>query len=160
MNVMDAAYNLVAAYPGGAASLAPRVGKAATTLAHEVNRTGTAKLGVETAVAISVLSQDMRILEAFAAQCGRMTLPLPEVLQEGDSTVLARLGDMLREQSHVVREVTESLADGHISGNEHARIRREVGELISTATQMLKAVEHMRSQGAAAGGDAFPGGAS
>ncbi len=59
------------------------MGKAATTLAHEVNRTGTAKLGLETAVAISVMSQDLRILDAFAAQCGRMTLPLPEVLQEG-----------------------------------------------------------------------------
>ncbi len=68
--------------------------------------------------------------------------------------MLARLGDMLREQSHVVREVTESLADGYISANEQARIRLEAGELIATATHLLKAVDQMRRQGAAAEG--FP----
>ncbi len=152
MQVIDAAYNLVESYPGGAASLGPRVGKAGNTLSHEVTRTGTAKLGLETAVAISVLSGDMRILEAFAAQCGRMTLPLPEVLQEGGSTVLARLGDVLREQSHVVREVTEAASDGEITPNERKRIAREAGELMAALGALLAQVR-------IESGDAQPGGA-
>lgn len=141
MNVLDAAYNVVNDYEGGAASLGPRIGKAGTTLSHEVTSTGTAKLGLETAVKITVLSKDFRILEAFAAQCGRMTFPLPDVLAEGGDNVLARLGDVLREQSHVVREVSESVADGRITGTERDRIRREVGQLIATATQLQAEVD-------------------
>lgn len=140
MNVIDAAYNVVHDYPGGADSLGPRVGKSGTTLSHEVSRTGTAKLGLETAVAVTALSRDHRILEAFAAQCGRFTLPLPEALQEGGDCVLSRLGDLLREQSHVVREVTMASADGVYTPNERKKIATEVGQLIATATQLLAAV--------------------
>lgn len=141
MNVLDAAYNVVNDYEGGAASLGPRIGKAGTTLSHEVTGTGTAKLGLETAVKITVLSKDYRILEAYAAECGRMVFPLPDVLAEGGDHVLARLGDVLREQSHVVREVSESVKDGRITGTERDRIRREVGQLIATATQLQAEVD-------------------
>jgi Phage regulatory protein CII (CP76) len=140
MHVMDAAYHVVHGYPGGAESLGPRVGKSATTLSHEVSRTGTAKLGLETAEHITVLSGDYRILEAFAARCGRFTLPLPEVLQEGGDCVLARLGDLLREQSHVVNEVTLAARDGVYTPNERKRITKEVGHLIATATQLVAAL--------------------
>ncbi|RYF02356.1 MAG: hypothetical protein EOO32_00090 [Comamonadaceae bacterium] len=141
MNVTDAAYNVVHDYPGGADSLGPRVSKAGTTLSHEVSRTGTAKLGLETAVAITVLSGDQRILDAFAAQCGRFTLPLPEVLQEGGDNVLARLGDMLREQSDVVHAVTKASADGVYTPNERKQIGYEVGQLIATATALMRALD-------------------
>ena len=146
MNVIDAAYNVVHDYPGGADSLGPRVSKSGTTLSHEVSRTGTAKLGLETAVAVTVLSRDHRILEAFAVQCGRFTLPLPEVLQEGGDCVLARLGDLLREQSHVVREVTIASADGVYTQNERKRIATEVGQLIATATQLMGALNSAEFQ--------------
>lgn len=140
MNVLDAAYNVVHDYPGGAASLAPRIGKAAATLSQEVARVGTAKFGLETAVVASVLSGDMRILEAFAAECGRMTVPLPAALMEGGDSILARLGDVLREQAHLMREVSESIADGQISENEEARIVKEAGELVAVVTLLLKEV--------------------
>lgn len=153
MNVLDAAYNVVHDYPGGADSLGPRVGKSGVTLAHEVNRTGTAKLGLATAVSVTVLSQDFRILEAYAAECGRFTLPLPEVLQQGDDSVLARLGDMLREQSHVVNEVTLASADGVYTPNEIKRCTREVGELIATATRLMTALR-AAAQASAEGGAA------
>lgn len=146
MHVIDAAYNVVHDYPGGAESLGPRIGKVPTTLSHEVARTGTAKLGLETAVAVSVMSGDKRILDAFARACGCMVLPLPEVVSEGGSNVLARLGDMLREQSHVVREVSESVADDEMKGTERDRIHREVGELVATATKLLAAVDLMHEQ--------------
>lgn len=142
MNVMDAAYNVVHQYEGGADSLAVRLpNKSGTTLSHEVNRTGTAKLGLETAVAVTVLSKDYRILEAFAAQCGRYTLPMPHVLQAGGDDVLARLGDMLREQSDVVREVTSAAVDGKYKPNERKRIVKEVGELVAAGSALLAALE-------------------
>ena len=100
MNVIDAAYGVVHDYPGGSDSLAPRLGKASVTLSHEVARVGTAKLGLDTAVKVSVLTGDFRILDAFALQCGRMVLPLP--CADGDhggggdgGCVMARLGELL-----------------------------------------------------------------
>lgn len=150
MNVMDAACNVVNDYPGGAVSLAPRLGKAAATLSHEVTRTGTAKLGLETAVTITQLTKDHRILEAFAAACGRMTFPLPETLHEGGNNVLGRLGDLLREQSHVVREVTTAAADNEITLNERKRIVKEVGELIATAVALVAEVGPIPREGGAA----------
>ena len=150
MQVIDAAYNLVESYPGGATSLGPRIGKAGNTLSHEVTRTGNAKLGLETAVAISVMSGDMRILEAFAAQCGRMTLPLPSVLKEGGDSVMARQGDVLREVSHLVREVSDAITDSEISGNERDSILREGGELMSTLTLLLAEVDKRHKEGIAA----------
>lgn len=140
MNVLDAAYRVVHDYPGGASSLGPRISKLAATLSQEVAAVGTAKFGLLTAVDVSVMTGDMRILEAFAAECGRMTVPLPAVLLEGGDNVLGRLGDVLREQAHLVREVSESVADGDINANEEARIVKEAGELVAMVSLLLKEV--------------------
>lgn len=147
MNVLDAAYNVVNDYEGGAASLGPRIGKAGTTLSHEVTGTGTAKLGLETAVRISVLAKDCRILDAFALQCGRMTLPLPEVLCASADNILQRQGEFLQEVSDVVRELGVTLADGEVSLNERTRFRREAGELIASVNAVLAEVERRYEEG-------------
>ena len=141
MNVIDAAYNVVHEYPGGSESLVTRMsGKSATTLSHEVAKIGTAKFGLETAVAVSMLTRDMRILEAFAATCGRMTLPLPELLATVGDDCLSRLGDVLRESGQLVAEVSGGLSDGNINDNEARRIEHECGQLIAAATSMMAAV--------------------
>lgn len=59
MNPLDAAYNLVRDYPGGASSLAPRLDKNPSVLSHEVTATGSAKLGLLTAIKITELSGDL-----------------------------------------------------------------------------------------------------
>lgn len=141
MNVIDAAYNVVHDYKGGAESLAPRLsGKSPTTLSHEVAKVGAAKFGLETAVAVSVLTGDMRILEAFATVCGRMTLPLPELLASMGDDCLSRLGDVLREAGDLVAEVSTDLQDGVITDNEAERIERECGRLIAAASAMMASV--------------------
>ena len=139
--VLDAAKHLVHSYPGGATSLAPRLEKNATTLSHEVAGVGTAKLGLETAVMMTLLTDDMRILEAFARVCGRMTLPLPSVLLAGGDNVMGRLGDVLRESSDLVREVSQALADGSVNSNERKRIHREAGEQIAALSALLAEVD-------------------
>ena len=149
MNVMDAAYNVVHDAPGGSDSLAPRLGKASVTLSHEVARVGTAKLGLDTAVKVSLLTGDFRILDAFALQCGRMTVPLPDAdgVPAGDC-LMARLGELLGESSDVVREATHALLDGCISGNDLARIERECGQLVRSVGLLLGAarVQHKAQQ--------------
>ena len=48
--VMDAAFNVVHDYPGGAAALSERLGKGRSALPHEVKGDGSAKLGLKDAV--------------------------------------------------------------------------------------------------------------
>lgn len=139
--VLDAAFNLVHDHPGGAASLAPRLGKNPATLCHEVTGHGTAKLGLETAVKLSVLTGDMRILNAMAAQCGCLVLPL--VCHEGEEgeAVMARLGVAAKEFGEFVAEVAADSRDGRISANELKSIEREWGELVSAGQSL---VGHLR----------------
>lgn len=154
--VLDAAYHVVHDYPGGAASLAPRLGKSHGQLCAELNRTGTAKFGLETAVQVTEMSGDMRILEAYAARCGRMTLPLPELLQESDDGILASQGAFLREVADVVQELGKDYADGRITANERDRFRQEVGELTAALQHLLLAVERTYALGVPAGQEVRP----
>jgi len=153
MNEMDAAYNLVHDYPGGADSIAPRVGKAPSTLCHEVARLGTAKLGLQTAVKLSVASGDRRILEAFAAQCDCMILPLPARPRLTKINCLDQLGKLMSESGDVVQATLAGLArlvNGGISDNDNDQITRECADVVSNISMLLAAVRDMRDSGAEA----------
>lgn len=140
MNLLDASYNVVHDYPGGSNSLAPRMGKSATTLSHEVTSTGTAKLGLLDAAKITHLTGDLRILQAFAANAGQMLVPLPNVAPASDDCML-RLADTAREFGEMCAEVAGNLADGAITDNELARIDKECGELIASIHTLRESLE-------------------
>lgn len=127
--VLDAAFNLVHDYPGGAESLGPRIKKSPTTLSHEVKRTGTAKFGLEDSVKLTVLSGNRAILNAFAAECGCLVLPMPSV--ESGLDTFHGLADAAREFSEFVASVADAAADGRVTGNELARVDRELSELLA-----------------------------
>lgn len=147
MNLRDAAYNVVHDYLGGSESLAPRVGKNATTLSHEVNGTGGAKLGLDTAEKITQLSGDLRILQAFAANCGQMVLPLPVLDQVQADDCMKTLATTAHNFGALCTEVAGDLADGQISDNELARIDRESGLLIASLHSMRKALAQRNQDG-------------
>ena len=132
MHLRDVAYLVVHDYPGGAPSLAPRLGKNATTLAHELNGTGVAKLGLMDAEKITQLTRDLRIVEAFALNCGQMLVPLPEALVDASEDCMVRLADTAREFGDLCREVATDLSDSVITDNELARIDAECGKLIAS----------------------------
>ncbi|EYC51714.1 hypothetical protein AZ34_11960 [Hylemonella gracilis str. Niagara R] len=148
MDLRDVAANVVHDYPGGAVSLAPRVGKNPTTLAHELNGTGVAKLGLMDAERIVQATGDLRILEAFALNCRQMLVPLPDL--PADPVVdesISRLAVAAREFGDYCREVAVSLADGQVSDNELARIDREAGELIASLHGVRAAVAQINLRG-------------
>lgn len=147
MNLRDMAYNVVHDYPGGAASLAPRLGKSATTLAHEVNGTGTAKLGLVDAKKITQMSGDLRILEAFAMDCGQMLVPLPEAIQIADDDCMLRLADSAREFGELCKEVASDLSDGGISDNELARIDKECSKLVASLHALQASLARRNMEG-------------
>lgn len=132
MNLRDAAYLLVHAYPGGAESLAPRMGKSATTLSHEVKGTGTAKVGLLDAELMTEMTGNLGILTAWATNAGQMLVPLPESISAAGGDCMLRLGDSAREFGELCREVAADLADGAITDNELARIDKECGALIAS----------------------------
>lgn len=136
-SVIDAAYQLVRAYPGGSASLAPRLGKSSTTLSHEVTKTGSAKFGLEDAVAATVLSNDLRILNAFAAEAGCMVLRLPSIDEVGDDSTMRDVAALAREFGDLVSEVTGAAADGQIALNELHKVQREWARMVAAGQQLL-----------------------
>lgn len=133
MSVLDAAYNVVHDHPGGASALAPRLGKRSDVLSHEVKAYGSAKLGLVDAVKVTELTGDLRILHAFAVQCGQVCVPLPDGLSAvvDGQQVLVALGKASHEFAQLCAEVCAGLADGTISDNELARIDRESGQLVA-----------------------------
>jgi hypothetical protein len=117
------------------------IGKDPTTLSHELRGTGGAKLGLETAVKMSKYTGDMRVLLAFAAECGQMCVPLPAGADPDGDECMQSMAGMSKEFGDVCQEICRSLGDdGAITDNELARIERESGELIRAIHAMLLAV--------------------
>jgi hypothetical protein len=137
MDVLTAAYHLVHDYPGGPESLAPRLNKSPSSLSHEVKPGYPgAKLGLETAVRMSVLAGDLRVLNAFAADMGCMVLPLmPAAVDDGQT--LQALGAMAAAFSELVHQVSGAMADGRVSDNEMLRLERDGGRLVMTLQAVL-----------------------
>ena len=145
--VLDAAYNLVVDYPGGSVSLAPRIDKNATTLSHEVKGTGGAKFGLVDAVKATQRSGDLRILNAFAVECGCLVLPLP-ALPESMGT-FHQLAEAAKEFSEFVSSVADAAADGAVTANELARVDRELGDMIASAQAIRATLAKVHEDGKA-----------
>lgn len=130
MDVMTAAFNVAHDYPGGARKLATDIGENPNTFSHALTETAGAALRVKSAVKMTLRSRDLRILQAFAAECGQMVTPLPAALDLAGGDCMRALADTSKEFNDLVQEVCRSLSDdGKISANELQRIDREAGEL-------------------------------
>lgn len=132
--VLDAAFNLAHDYPGGAAALAVRVQRNPTTLSHELKRQGSAKLGLDDACKMSALTGDLRILNAFAASCNALVVPMAP--SEGDADSFGQLSQLAREFADVVAAQSEALADGRVTYNELRKLEREWSELVACGQRL------------------------
>lgn len=139
--VLDAACNLADDYPGGAKALGPRIGKCGTTLSHELRRTGTAKLGLDTAVRLTTRTGNLAILNAFAAECHCMVLLLPEAMMVEGDQAMVHVAAVAKEFNDVVQSFVAALADGQVTANELVAVRRHWGELQRAGQQMLAHAE-------------------
>jgi hypothetical protein len=137
MTLRDQAYNLARAYPGGAEALALRMKKNPTTLSHELRGQGTAKLGLEDAAAMTDLSGDLRILEAWNADMGLLVIRMPEPKDGPAGSCLDKLSQTAREFSELVAEVAGDLGDGKLNDNELQRIEREAADVLAAVHALL-----------------------
>ena len=151
MSLADAAFNTAHDYPGGADALGRRMGK--SNLSAEVNpNVPGAKLGLLDAKKMAVLAGDFRIVAAFNLECGFYPpVPMPQVLPP-ESPCVQTLGEMLKEAADVVATVSTDVADGDVSGNDLARAKREVEELIACTQRLMGQLTamHAASNGGAA----------
>lgn len=155
--VIDAAYRLARAYPGGAASLAPRIGKNSTSLSQEVACTGTAKLGLQTAVDMTLMAKSvgvptaLDILNTFATECGCVAIPHPtqEMSPVNVPEIFHRLSGLSKEFADFLA-VTSSHQVMSLSENQKSAIMKEGAELMA-ATQAAMARFH-HEFGAISGG--------
>lgn len=125
MNLLDAAYNTVHDYPGGAQVIAARMGKNPNSLSHELTSTGTAKLGLLDALKITQLTGDKRILESFAANTGFTLVPVSHGTEASPMDCMKNLANLVQEFGALCTEVSMDLTDQQITDNELARIDRE-----------------------------------
>lgn len=139
-DVIHAANNVAEDFTGGASALALAIDKNANTLLHELAEQGSAKLGLRTAVKMTRRAKDPRILNAFAAQCGYMVMPMPESLRLQGDDAMHRLSDTAKEFGELVQVVASSIGGG-ITPNEMARIRREWGELVAAGQHLMAHLE-------------------
>ena len=139
---MDAALNVAEDFPGGASALARAIDKNHWTFLHELKGTGSAKLGLLTALKMTRRTGDLRILLTFAAEFGQMCLPLPESLQGSGDECMSALAAMVRESSETTQVMCNALGtEGDINDNELADIHREAGELIAAVQKLLIAAK-------------------
>lgn len=142
MDVITAAQNVAEDYAGhggrGARGLAVDIDKNPVSFSHELHETGTAKLGLRTAVKMTIRARDPRILNAFAAECGFMVLPLPETMMvEGDAAVQL-VGEAMSEFNDVAQAFIAGAADQNWTGNEVGELERQAGELIAAVQRIVK----------------------
>lgn len=141
MDVLTAAFNVGHDFDGGVVALAPKIGKNHNSLGAELRRDGSAKFGLQDAVKMTLASKDYRILDAFNASCGRMSMPLPEMLDLDNDDCVVALAKASREFSELCAEVLQSLSDdGAINDNERARIQKEGGQTLATINALMTAV--------------------
>lgn len=123
MNVADAAHSVVHDYPGGAESLAPRVGIGAAVLRSKVNpNISTHHLSLIEASKLTGLTGDMRILHALAAEHGRVVVTPADGDDASDMAVLEVIAAMWSTNGDLGTAVHRALADGVLTSVELAVI--------------------------------------
>lgn len=135
MNVLDAAYRVAHDFPDrGAVGLAARLDKHPGTFLNELSPgCETAKLGLGTAVAMSLATGDPRILHAFADALGFVAIRRPSPSDEASDQALLDL--FLSRDAQVGRfanVVQQALADGRVTPAEMKEICREAYQAVQT----------------------------
>ena len=139
MNVKDAAYDTVHQQPGGSTALAPRMGMSEAVLRGKVNPcTDRNRLALEEADELMAKTGDFRILHALAASHGGIFVQLDSP-QAG-----SLIGALLATDSakgDLSKIVADAIADGRITPNEKAKIRKAVAAVQSLVSMVGRLAE-------------------
>lgn len=152
MHILDAALQTVSDYPGGAASLAPRVGLSAGILSNKVNPNCTTNhLSLVEANRIMSVTGDHAILQALAAEHGYALVKIGD--PDGSAGVLHGMLDLGVAEGEFNRELHDAMADGRITPNEMSALGKASLSYQGALIGLLRRLhdEHARHARPAAG---------
>lgn len=152
MSPIDAAHHVVLDFPGGSEALAPRLGKQPSTLRAETNpnlQAGTApgqyaKLGLMTAVALTNLTGDARIVHAFNEACGfAPPLPLPQTATDDGSLqeLLERGAELSKSVAEMFGDFQTDISDGKVTARELVAFEQRALAVISDVAFLVRAMQ-------------------
>lgn len=144
MNYADAAYHTVHDYPGGAPSLAPRMGVGATVLSNKVNPNNEHnKLTLDEAVRLQEITGDARILSAMAQQLGFAVFRMPVFEGVSDQAVLETVTAIWARNGEMGGDINAAFSDGRITRAELNKINGDVYQLVSACMEMLNRLSQL-----------------
>jgi hypothetical protein len=145
MNTIDAAHAVVHDYQGGSESLGPRAGISAAVLRNKVNpNNDTHHLTLAEATRITSLTNDDRILQAWAHERGYLLVKAPESCKtESDMSVLEQMAGFMMSCGEFGREIHMSLADGKVTHDEIRSVNRAALDVMRSAGEIKQRLEGM-----------------
>lgn len=143
MDFMYAAYRVAHDFADrGAVGLAARLDKNPGTFLNELSPgCDTAKLGLGTAVAMSLAANDFRILHAFADTCGHLAFPKPDLSNVSDQALLDLWFARDEAAGRFAETVRRALADGGISAAEFSEIKAAAYRYAAAVLEIVARLE-------------------
>ena len=142
MNPIDAFYHTVHDQPGGAESLAPRMGMSAAVLRNKADPKKECNKPLLADVdKIMGLTGDFRILQALSHKHGFLLVKAPEgTTIESDMTVLEHVAAMAVANGEFMRAIHQALSDGKLTDREMKQIK-EAGH--TAMTELAEVVQRL-----------------
>lgn len=127
MNVTDTAHKVAHQYKGGCAALAPRMDLSANILRNKVDpNKDSHKLSLEEAVVMSDMTDDDRVLEAWAQHRGYTLVKMPEIEGCTDAAIVELMGEAWATHGLVGKEICKTLEDGRVEHTEVERVEQRI----------------------------------
>ncbi|SDR18628.1 Phage regulatory protein CII (CP76) [Paraburkholderia fungorum] len=127
MNILDTLHAVAHDYPGGCESLAPRIDMSAAVLRSKVNvNNDTHKPTLMEAVRITDVSDDDRVLEAWARERGYALVKVPNIEGCTDAAIVELMGEAWSTHGDVGKEIVKTLEDGKVEFKEVDRVEGRI----------------------------------
>ncbi|MCY0389605.1 phage regulatory CII family protein [Robbsia sp. Bb-Pol-6] len=144
MHIADAAYAVVHDYPGGAESLAPRLGMSSAVLRNKVNPNNTTHhVTLAEALRLSQITGSRVLIDAFATELGLIVIELPAPENCADGEVLEWMAKTWETNGDIGKEVNATFADSRVEAHEVAKIKDRVFSHIRSLFGLVGRIEGM-----------------
>ena len=138
MSALDAFGRVVRAYPGGCASLAPRLGTTAGVLRNKLHAGSYHRVALDEAVAVSQITGSTEILEAFAEELGCVVVAVPPLEAVDQEDLFLKQTCVFEQVSALMAELKDAIQNaGCIDDAERYELERRARAVFAQAMGML-----------------------
>lgn len=127
----------------GAEAVALFIDKSPATLSNMVNPDQPHKLSVDDAQRLALVTNDPRMLQVFAGNCGYAVVKLPDANPVSDKNVLAAFARWQSDLGVTNEAIHDALEDGHITTAELDYIRTSALRHMGAFFEFLQTLEKM-----------------